>query len=111
MEGDPGVRPAGGGIGAVQESTINTAFVLFICSFHPLLFLCLWRALEYKATGERGLFTKLAQSCSVSAPHRIWLFSILIMLCALVAGGHTTFEGVYLTNPLSPERSSSIAEL
>lgn len=37
LEGDPGVKPAGGGIGAVLESTINTAFVLFMCSFPPSL--------------------------------------------------------------------------
>lgn len=36
------------------------------------------------------------------------MFSILIMLLASVAGRHTTFRGVYLKNPLSPERSSSM---
>ena len=30
------------------------------------------------------------------------------MLFASVAGRHTTFKGVYLKNPLSPQRSSSV---
>lgn len=77
-------------------------------SFHSHLFLCLWRALEDRTTGERGLFTEAAQSCSASAPRMIWLFSILIILLASVAGGHTTFKGVYLKNLLSPERNSPV---
>lgn len=81
-------------------------FVLVLCCFPFSFISLLWRALEHRTTGERSLFTEAAQNCSASAPLRIWLFFILIMLFASVAGRHTTFKGVYLKNPLSPERNS-----
>ena len=62
----PGVKPAGGGEGVVQQSSINITFVLLLCSLLLLLvffFFCLWGALELRATGERGLFTEVTQCC------------------------------------------------
>lgn len=110
VEGDPGVKPAGGGIGVVQESTINRAFVLFMCFFPPsLVSLLVESSWVQSHRGERPFHQVGPILFCFCSSQDLVVFHLNYAPCISGWRAHNLWRS--LSYKPTPERSSSIAKL